>query len=453
MSCYTGSYGKLAWHLSACRANSLITESEHTELVAALDDVARYSGSEVLQSRNLVDEDDGQNAEKMLSCFGFTVEHEAAPKDKGDKHELKEKNARRSVLRLGAQQFTVLAKPDFNCRLRGDIEADTQVIVYGFKEPMDFIGHYSIDVNILDNFVRAIASQYGPASYHNWLHAFDVYQFCHLALMTGEGAQFFTFQDMLVILLVSFAHDVAHPGVSPLFLIETGAALALTYNDKSPLENMHASVFFETLLKPGMNFLEHMTRHNYSKIRSKIIAAILATDMTNHFTLVDKIASRVAERDEKPMVYSASKENEKETFKKSVDDRRIFIETFVHMADLGNSLRPWDVSKATVAALEEEMFRTGDLERQLGVPIMPMNDRTKDSLAAGQGFFLGKMVLPLFTPFASFLNKDLSSAFESNLDRNRTNWADLIQRHGKQSASELLALEENGCEHQAVPEA
>jgi len=439
---YTGSYGKLAGHLGACRSEGLIFESEYTELVAALDDVARHGGSKVVECRDLVDGTDVQNAHQMLNCLGFTVEHEVSVKDPRLAVEQIASAKRRSVLRLGAQHFDILSKPDFNCRLRGDIEADTQVIVYGFKEPMDFIGHYAIDVNILDACIRAIALQYGPAPYHNWLHAFDVYQFCHMALMVGEGACYLTFQDMLVVLLSSIAHDVAHPGVSAPFLIATAAPLAITYNDKSPLENMHSSVFFETLRKPGMNFLEHLKKHDFAKIRAKIIAAILATDMTNHFTLVDKLASRVAEQDENPIVQDSSKENEKKVFKKSVDDRRILVEAFVHMADLGNSLRPWDVCKAAVVALEEENFRIGELERQVGIPISPMNDRSKDSLAACQDFFLGKMVRPLCTPFMTLLNYDLASVFEQHLDLNHKTWALLIQKHGKHSASQLLALEQ-----------
>ncbi len=50
-------------------------------------------------------------------------------------------------------------------------------------------------------------------------------------------------------ILAGLAHDVGHPGVNNPFLILSKHDLALRYNDKSPLENMHASVLYEILGK------------------------------------------------------------------------------------------------------------------------------------------------------------------------------------------------------------
>ena len=45
-------------------------------------------------------------------------------------------------------------------------------------------------------------------------------------------------------------------GVSNEFLVLTHAETALTYNDSSVNENMHASLAFRLLRKPANNFLE-----------------------------------------------------------------------------------------------------------------------------------------------------------------------------------------------------
>jgi hypothetical protein len=46
-------------------------------------------------------------------------------------------------------------------------------------------------------------------------------------------------------LVAAYAHDVCHPAVNNQFLIATSHPLALTYNDVSPLENMHAAKCFQ----------------------------------------------------------------------------------------------------------------------------------------------------------------------------------------------------------------
>merc|ERR1719401_2620118 len=119
----------------------------------------------------------------------------------------------------------------------------------------------------------------------------------------------------------------------------------------------------------------------------------------------------------------------------------MLLRGFVHMADIGNSFRPWDVYKNLVVSLEDEFFRQGDQERELGLPITPMMDRTKDSLATGQGFFLGKLVLPLLDLYISFMNNEVATVFKGALADNKERWEALVSRHGKKQAQELIELE------------
>ena len=52
------------------------------------------------------------------------------------------------------------------------------------------------------------------------------------------------------------AHDYDHPGVNNPFLINTRSELAITYNDKSPLENHHVSSAFFILKEDQYNILK-----------------------------------------------------------------------------------------------------------------------------------------------------------------------------------------------------
>ena len=57
-------------------------------------------------------------------------------------------------------------------------------------------------------------------------------------------------------------------------------------------------------------------------------------------------------------------------------------------ADLGHLASPREVHRRWVQLLEEEMFRQGDAERALGLPVSALMDRTTGGVMQSQeGFF------------------------------------------------------------------
>merc|ERR1712039_424934 len=96
---------------------------------------------------------------------------------------------------------------------------------------------------------------------------------------------------------------------------------------------------------------------------------------------------------------------------------------FIHVSDLAHCVRGWDTHKNLVVALEEEFFLQGDQEKLLGIPVMPMMDRSVDSMATGQGFFLDKLVRPLVDPFTYFISDLLSNDVLENLANNKKKWS------------------------------
>merc|ERR1712217_600764 len=214
---------------------------------------------------------------------------------------------------------------------------------------------------------------------------------------------------------------------------------ALLYNDKAPLENMHAHVCFETLHRSGNNFLEHRSDHDYRLIREKVIDAILATDMAQHFEMVDRFTARMANKELNPFATDTKTDRAKQ--KTSKGDRRMLLQVFAHTADLGHTCRPWAVHKHLVVLLEEEFFAQGDRERELGLCVMPLMDREKDSAAASQNFFLDKLVRPLFDPFANLLAGEMRHMVMGNLATNTKMWAELVEKHGKLTAAKIVPLD------------
>lgn len=311
---------------------------------------------------------------------------------------------------------------------------------YGFTKPHNFILRYEINLSALGHWTEDISKKYMENPYHNWNHAFDVYQFCHMSVSSGL-IDFMNYQDVFAILIAAIAHDVGHPGKTNPFLIATKADLAIQYNDRSPLENMHASTCFETMTAQARNnFLSTLDDATRANVRTKIITAILATDNKHHFEMVDKFKTRVSKEDS-PFTQGSNEDREKQITSK--EDRRLLLQAFMHMCDISNCCRPFSVFRRVSGFLEAEFFKQGDAERSLGIPISMLMDRTKDSLAASQGFWINHMVGPLFKPWSNFAHQDYRQTLKDNMDGNAQGWAELIEKHGKKTAGEILHLE--GC--------
>lgn len=333
-------------------------------------------------------------------------------------------------------QAALLRPLAFDWRTRGDAKADTELLMIGFAEPFNLLYRYQIQADVMETWIGGIAKQYQENPYHDWKHAFDVFQFTYGGLIDGEASKYFHFQDILVLLLAAIAHDVGHFGLTNAFLINTESDLAIEYNDKSPLESMHTSVFFKTLQKPGHNFLDSMSMENFKMFRGKVIDAILATDMSHHFELVDKFSVRVsAAKADTPFVMG------NDVLDRDACDNRLLLQAFMHMADIGHCARPFAIHQHLVVQLEKEFFNQGDKERELELPVMPLMDRTRDSAAAGQGFFLTKLVQPLLEPYTYFLTPERGGMLKGNLQDNVTRWAALVKKHGSKTALEIVNAE------------
>jgi hypothetical protein len=64
---------------------------------------------------------------------------------------------------------------------------------------------------------------------------------------------------MMSFILGAACHDVGHPGVTNIFLIETKAEMAIRYNDSMVLENFHIATTFEILKTDKYNLFSDLT--------------------------------------------------------------------------------------------------------------------------------------------------------------------------------------------------
>jgi len=380
----------------------------------------------------------------LSGTLGLKVGHEktiGAMKD-----EEKDKNWRGSsqvTIAVDAEKYARYLLTDcFDClEFRAECSkvgnrAELKVLTHMFSSPYQVMNWYSIQPKILVSWLEDIRGKYLDMPYHNWGHAISVAQFCYNCIVS-EGGEYFNKQDILAVIVAALAHDVAHPGLNADHLIRTEHSLAIRYNDRSPLENMHAYECYQSLRKH--DFLAEAANFGHDTFRAKVLEAILATDMASHMQFQSRFSTRMPQLVADGKLLKDTKDS-REKQELSKPDRRMFLEAFLKMGDQSGNATPFYLQWKAVVRLEEECFRQGDREKELGIPVAKMFDREKDSMAMGQDFFLGALVKPLLVPFRYLISNRLGHTLVSNLDNNRDKWKEYIAKYGEKSAQDLDPL-------------
>ena len=214
--------------------------------------------------------------------------------------------------------------------------------------------------------------------------------------------------DLISMIIGGCWHDFEHPGLNASFLMKTNDRLAVRYNDISVLENHHLAATYELLNKAENNIFEKFNSEDKSYIRKQMVEMILSTDMSKHFADLGKFKSRV----------SAS------NFDPKNSDKQLWMNMGMHMADISNPSKKWDTSFRWTEMLYEEFFAQGDKERELGMQISDLMDRTTINIAKSSIGFVDVIVEPAYKSFAMFL-PHIQQNLE-NISTNKEKWSGLI---------------------------
>ncbi|KAG2200141.1 hypothetical protein INT47_012422, partial [Mucor saturninus] len=262
----------------------------------------------------------------------------------------------------------------------------------------------------LYSFVIDLSNIYNDENpYHNFAHAIDVLQciyffLCQMGLLPfADGSPLLSNpksyhilrpRDIFALLIAAIGHDIAHPGVNNAFLINTSAPLALLYNDNSVLESFHAMTLFQLLKKHQFDIV---LAGEYNEFRKLVITTILATDMALHSDYVLKINEQKLRLEESdPNDWDAAK---------CLEERLLFCSGLIKCADISNVARPFDRAFEWAKILIEEFASQGDLERELGMNVLPMNDRSKIVLEDSQIGFMRFVALGLFQSISDYMQE------------------------------------------------
>jgi len=261
------------------------------------------------------------------------------------------------------------------------------------------------DTETVARFLEAVEMGYLlTCHYHNWFHAVDVAHCVYMLLQMCCCGVYLTTAERHALLISAVCHDIGHPGVNNSFVVETSHELAIRYNDKSPLENMHCARMFEILDDATCNVFVALSKRQFQDVRSVCIDAILHTDNALHFGMIKEVRM-LAEVNSEVMSASVDLYNEKpESFPtadvvecfKSPDTRRLLVNFFLHYADISNSAKPFRICRIWVLQILEEFFVQGDEEKRLGVPVQAFNDRENVNRASSQIGFIEFLVSPMY---------------------------------------------------------
>ena len=300
------------------------------------------------------------------------------------------------------------------------------VLEHAFRE-FDLFEHFSIDAQKLQNLCSAIVVGYNDHPYHNYIHACDVTHGTYWQLRQrlsvgasrvsdevvvtearsslarsslarsslakggagarGPRAEGEILSDsipkyaILAALIGGAIHDINHDGYNNAFHVATGSPLAMTYNDKSCLESMHASLGLQLLRHPSNDVLEHMPLEQRRKFRTLSVDMIMGTDLAHHFEGLSQMQVKASEG------LKLCGDN---------SDLALIMSNVVHAADLGSTANPPHVYFAWMQRVFHEFFHQGERERTLGLPVTPFMDRPTAVIPKAQQGFLKYICIPLF---------------------------------------------------------
>ena len=287
-----------------------------------------------------------------------------------------------------------------------------------------------VEVDLLWRFVDEVSGFYRDVPYHNLYHCVDVTHTTFLLLDRLRVPSAISPVECFSVMVAALAHDMDHPGVNNAYLVNVRDSLALSYNDASVLENRHVACLYALVTeRPEIDIFRNLDAATWKEVRRIVIAAILHTDMTQHFPMVSKLevflelkaadiqAAHAAQRSALRGRYTGSSTSPLGTSIFSVmsasssaygaasslppvfgstDERTLLLCAILHCADISNPARPAEIAEKWAHRVLTEFFAQGDREREAGQPISPLCDRATTSRAGSQINFIEFVVAPLY---------------------------------------------------------
>ena len=261
-----------------------------------------------------------------------------------------------------------------------------------------------------DGLVRYLMTR-NSLPYHNYYHAIDVMQTCFVILETFEAGNYCTELESFGLVIAAICHDLDHPGLNNNYQINSQTQLALRFNDSSCLENMHSYLCFSILRKNGCDIFAGLDKGDRVLIRKLIISCIISTDMTYHFSLSEDLNN---------MIESVDQAGGAGDFLKDEKDRDTLLKAILHISDISNPAKEFQISKKWSDVVIKEFFAQGDLEEKKGLSVSMGCDRATTEQESLSLNFCDFVAAPFFFCLVDLLPKIEEPL--NNMKSNREEW-------------------------------
>jgi hypothetical protein len=308
----------------------------------------------------------------------------------------------------------------------------SNVFIEGFKTLIENMDLYKlISVEYLDNFLTRVRDGYIKTNpYHNELHGLDVCQGICIYLTKSNLIEIthLTEQDVLAFVLSALVHDIGHPGLNNTFQINSMSEIALTYNDKSVLENFHIAEAFKILKREDCNILSKFDPTEFKTLRKRMIETILATDMVFHAKVQSLVKNRLTLNNIK---FGNNSEKLININSSTIfDDQQEIINFLMHTSDISHNSRSFKISEKWSYYVMEEFWTQGDLEKSKGLPISFLCDRQTADVPRSQIGFITSIIVPTFDVLVDMLPS--LDYFRQNVHTNVECWRAKIKQKEEQ---------------------
>lgn len=210
------------------------------------------------------------------------------------------------------------------------------------------------------------------------------------------------------IIIAAACHDFEHFGFNNPFLIESRLPWAIEYNDKSPLENHHIAATFAIInSKDEFNIFKNLTNDEYKEVRKMMVEIVLGTDAALHFSDLAKFKSRITADD----------------FSADGEDKLAVLKLMVHLADISNPCKPFNLALIWTGLLYDEFFKQGDREEEMGRGKSFLMDRKTTNIAGCSIGFMNMLVAPAYEELAKVI-PDVQICIDY-LNENKIKWEEL----------------------------
>lgn len=235
---------------------------------------------------------------------------------------------------------------------------------------LDLFSKFNINYSKFQSFFSVIQRGYLKNPYHSALHGADVLVNIYFFIRsTAEFNGCLSDLDVVIALIAAGCHDYAHPGLTQNFLIATNSDLALKYNGRSVLENMHCSETIRLLLKPEYQLFSALKKSEFRYVRELITDMILGTDMQSHANHVQQCTKLQGHGigDHGAIRGGGGVDIMEETLSSEEDTKNLLV-IGLHVADIANPCKPWDdCSRWTYMLMEVKVTKNQILSLSLSL--------------------------------------------------------------------------------------